>query len=78
MRNENTGYYGEIRPIVQTYGKNVQTIFRDTRTKISDTECFTQRNMVVDGKAFHVKSIFPIAPSSTPSKELMALIGSEK
>lgn len=78
MRNENAGYYGEIKPIVYNYGNQVQTVFRDTRTKISDTECFTQRNMVVDGKAFHIKSVFPTVPISTPSRELIALIGGEK
>ena len=45
---------------------------------MTDTECFTERKMVVDGKNFYVKSIFPMIPKSSSTRELIALVDSEK
>ncbi|SBW10086.1 conserved hypothetical protein [uncultured Eubacteriales bacterium] len=76
--NMNTGFYEETMPLVLSNGENVRTVYRDTAVTMSDTECFTERKMVVDGKNFYVKSIFPMIPKSTPTKELLALVDSEK
>lgn len=78
IENMNTGFYGETLPLVLSNGENVRTVYRDTAVTMSDTECFTERKMVVDGKNFYVKSIFPMMPKSTPTKELIALVDSEK
>lgn len=77
-KNMNTGFYEETMPLVLSNGENVRTVYRDTAVTMSDTECFTERKMVVDGKNFYVKSIFPMIPKSTPTKELLALVDSEK
>ena len=76
--NLNTGFYEETMPLVLSNGENVRTIYRDTAVTMTDTECFTERKMVVDGKSFYVKSIFPMIPKSTPTKELIALVDSKK
>ena len=76
--NLNTGFYEETMPLVLSNGENVRTVYRDTAVTMSDTECFTERKMVVDGKNFYVKSIFPMLPKSTSTRELIALVDSEK
>ena len=75
--NLNTGFYEETMPLVLSNGENVRTVYRDTAVTMSDAECFTERKMVVDGKNFYVKSIFPMMPKSTPTRELIALVDSE-
>lgn len=77
-KNFNTGFYEETMPLVLSNGENIRTVYRDTAVTMTDTECFTERKMVVDGKNFYVKSIFPMIPKSTPTKELIALVDSEK
>lgn len=76
--NMNTGFYGETMPIVYNDGYIARTVYRDTAVTMNDAECFTERKMVVDGKSFYVKSIFPMIPKSTPTRELIALVDSEK
>lgn len=76
--NMNTGFYGETMPLVYADVNTVRTIYRDTAVTMNDAECFTERKMVVDGKNFYVKSIFPMMPKSTPTRELIALVDSEK
>ncbi len=76
--NMNTGFYEETMPLVLSNGENVRTVYRDTAVTMTDTECFTERKMVVDGKNFYVKSIFSMIPKSTPTKELLALVDSDK
>ena len=74
----NTGFYGETMPLVYNDGNTARTVYRDTAVTMSDIECFTERKMVVDGKNFYVKSIFPMIPKSTSTRELLALVDSEK
>ena len=76
--NLNAGFYGETMPLVYNDGNTVRTIYRDTAVTMTDTECFTERKMMVDGKTFYVKSIFRMMPKSTPTKELIALVDNEK
>lgn len=76
--NLNTGFYEETMPLVLSNGENIRTVYRDTAVTMTDTECFTERKMVVDGKNFYVKSIFPMIPKSTSTRELIALVDSEK
>ena len=74
----NTGFYGETMPLVYNDGNTARTVYRDTAVTMNDTEYFAERKMVVDGKNFYVKSIFPMIPKSTPTRELIALVDSEK
>jgi len=74
----NTGFYGETMPLVYNDGNTARTVYRDTAVTMNDTEYFAERKMVVDGKNFYVKSIFPMIPKSTPTKELLALVDSDK
>ena len=76
--NINTGFYEETMPLIYNDGNTARTVYRDTAVTMSDTECFTERKMVVDGKNFYVKSIFPMIPKSTSTRELLALVDSEK
>lgn len=76
--NLNTGFYGETMPLVYNVGNTARTIYRDTAVTMTDAECFTERKMVVDGKNFYVKSIFPMMPKSNSTRELIALVDSEK
>lgn len=76
--NTNTGFYGETMPLVYNDGNTVRTVYRDTAVTMTDTECFTERKMVVDGKNFYVKSIFPMILKSTSTRELIPLVDSEK
>ena len=78
IENMNTGFYEETMPLVLSNGENIRTVYRDTAVTVTDTECFTERKMVVDGKNFYVKSIFPMIPKSTSTRELIALVDSEK
>ena len=73
-----TGLYEENRPVIYRNGDNVRTVYRDTAVTMTDTQCFSERKMVVDGKTFYVKSIFPVLPTSTPSQELISLIDTDK
>lgn len=65
---KDTGFYGEVKPLIFEDGNTVTTIYRDTSVTRNENEFFTERKMLIDGKIFYVKSIFSTEPSSTQAK----------
>ena len=72
-----TGLYEENRPAIYRNGDNVRTVYRDTAVTMTDTQCFSERKKVVDGKSFSVTSIFPVLLTSTPTHALLSLIDTD-
>lgn len=75
-----TGMLGGYRPeaaILRQEGDGVNMIFRDTAT--SECEgCFVlERRMLIEGKCFHVSSVFPSHPIATPTGKMLELIDAE-
>ncbi len=73
----NTGMLGAYHPeaaiIRQTDDGDVVTIFHDT----SHFGSAKDRDMVIEGRVFHVTSIFAQEPTATPTQKLLVLIDTE-
>ncbi len=73
----NTGMLGAYHPeaavIRQTDDGDVVTIFRDT----SQFGSAKDRDMIIEGRVFHVTSIFAREPPATPTQKLLTLIDTE-
>lgn len=73
----NTGMLGTYHPesaiIRQTEDGGTVTIFRDT-TQFGSAK---DRDMIIEGRVFHVTSIFAGEPTATPTEKLLALIDTE-
>lgn len=59
---------------VDQSGEKSGQIFEDTQISSQDGNIMAERIMWVDGKAFTVCSIFPQAPSSTPTQKMLEII----
>lgn len=72
-----TGMLGTYRPeaaiVRQTEDGGTVTIFRDT-TQFGSAK---DRDMIIEGRVFHVTSIFAGEPTATPTEKLLALIDTE-
>jgi len=66
-------YHPEAAVIRQTDDGDVVTIFRDT-TQFGSAK---DRDMMIEGRVFHVTSIFAREPTATPTQKLLALIDTE-
>mgnify|MGYP001201342694 CR=1 FL=1 len=76
--NKNTGFYMDTAPKVLLFGDNqVITAFRDSAVFQDDKGFHTERQMLVEGKSFYVKSFFPSAPKATPANQLIKLIDND-
>ena len=51
----------------------MDTVFTDTE----QTDFTWDREMLIEGRVFHVTSIFAGEPSATPTEKLLALIDTE-
>ena len=73
----NTGMLGTYHPeaavVRQTDDGDVVTIFRDTRQFGSARD----REMIIEGRVFHITSVFADEPTATPTKKLLTLIDTE-
>lgn len=73
----NTGMLGTYRPesavVSQTDDGDIVTIFRDT-WQFGSTK---DRDMIIEGRVFHITSVFAEEPTATPTKKLLALIDTE-
>lgn len=73
----NTGMLGTYHPesaiVRQTEDGGTVTIFRDT-TQFGSAK---DRDMIIEGRVFHVTSIFAGEPTATPTEKLLALIDTE-
>ena len=72
-----TGMLGTYRPesavVRQMEDGSVDTTFADTSQTISAWD----REMIIEGRVFHVTSIFAGEPTATPTEKLLALIDTE-
>lgn len=66
-------YHPESAIVRQTEDGGTVTIFRDT-TQFGSAK---DRDMIIEGRAFHVTSIFAGEPTATPTEKLLALIDTE-
>ncbi len=66
-------YHPEAAVVRQTNDGDVVTIFRDTRQFGSAKD----RDMIIEGRVFHVTSIFAGEPTATPTEKLLVLIDTE-
>lgn len=66
-------YHPESAIVRQTEDGGTVTIFRDTIQYGFSKE----RDMVIEGRRFHVTSVFAGEPTATPTKKLLALIDTE-
>ncbi len=66
-------YHPEAAVVRQTDDGDVVTIFRDTWQFGSAKD----RDMIIEGRVFHVTSIFAGEPTATPTEKLLALIDTE-
>lgn len=75
-----TGMLGAYHPqkaILRQEEDGVNTLFRDT-TSSEREGCFVcERKMLIEGKCFHVSSIFPDHPTATPTDKMLKLIDAE-
>lgn len=58
-------------------GGGVLTIFRDAVHTVEDDNVVCDRKMLIQGKCFHVTSVFPCEPTATPTDKLLTLIDTE-
>ncbi len=72
-----SGMLGTYRPesaaVKQMEDGSVDTVFSDTTQAGSAWD----RKMIIEGRVFHVTSIFAGEPTATPTEKLLALIDTE-
>jgi len=66
-------YHPEAATVRQTDDGDVVTIFRDT----SQFGSAKDRDMIIEGRVFHVTSIFAQEPTATPTQKLLEFIDTE-
>ena len=66
-------YHPESAIVQQTDDGGVVTSFRDTQQAGSARD----RDMIIEGRVFHVTSIFAGEPTATPTEKLLTLIDTE-
>ena len=76
-----TGMLGGYDPgralLRETESGEVLTSFRDTSYQHQDDHIINQREMLIEGKVFHVTSVFPSQAIATPTDKLLSLIDAE-
>ena len=72
-----TGMLGSYHPEAATVRRmddgRMDTIFTDT----AQTDSTWDREMLIEGRVFHVISVFAGEPTATPTEKLLALIDTE-
>jgi len=66
-------YHPESAMVRQLENGSVDTVFND----ITQTDFTLDREMLIEGRVFHVTSVFAGEPSATPTEKLLALIDTE-
>lgn len=74
MKNTNTGFYEENRPIVRNTDDRAIPIYRDTGVYITENEIRTERQMKINGRPYYVTSVFPAFSESTPTEKIIELM----
>ena len=66
-------YHPESAMVRQLENGSVDTVFND----ITQTDFTWDREMLIEGRVYHVTSVFAGEPSATPTEKLLALIDTE-
>lgn len=66
-------YHPESAMVRQLENGSMDTVFND----ITQTDFTWDREMLIEGRVFHVTSVFAGEPSATPTEKLLALIDTE-
>lgn len=66
-------YHPESAMVRQMEYGRMDTVFTDT----AQTDSTWDREMLIEGRVFHVTSVFAGEPSATPTEKLLALIDTE-
>ena len=66
-------YHPESAMVRRLENGSVDTVFND----ITQTDFTWDREMLIEGRVFHVTSVFAGEPSATPTEKLLALIDTE-
>ena len=74
MKNTNTGFYEENKPVVRNTVDRAIPIYRDTGVYITKDEIRTERQMKINGRPYYVTSVFPAFPESTPTEKIIELM----
>ena len=76
-----TGMLGGYDPggalLRETGSGEVLTSFRDTCYQHQGDHIINQREMLIEGKVFHVTSVFPMDATATPTDKLLSLIDTD-
>ena len=75
--NKNIGFYMETEPRVLVQDNMIITAFRDRAVYKNENGYHTERQMIVDGKNFYVRSFFPSISKTTPADQLIKLIDND-
>lgn len=70
-------YHSGMGVLEKTESGEVITIFQDSACWNTDEGFIREREMLIDGKRFHITSVFPNAPTATPADKLLSLIDTE-
>lgn len=75
-----TGMLGAYAPekavLREAEGGDINTIFRDSSYWNTKEGVVGERNMLIEGRVFHVTSVFPSETKATPTDKLLSLIDS--
>ena len=66
-------YHPESAMVRQMEDGRMDTVFTDT----AQTDSTWDREMLIEGRVFHVTSVFAGEPSATPTEKLLAFIDTE-
>ena len=75
-----TGMLGSYQPgraVLQCSEAGVRTSFRDTVHREFEGHKIHERRMLIEGKCFHISSVFPGHPTATPTDKMLELIDAE-
>ena len=71
------GAYQPERAVLQQAEDGVSISFRDTIHWEFEDHALHERRMLIEGKCFHVSSVFPAHPTATPTDKMLELIDAE-
>ena len=71
------GYDPDGAMLREMESREVLTSFRDTCYQHQDDHMINQREMLIEGKVFHVTSVFPMEATATPTNKLLSFIDTD-
>lgn len=74
MKDTNTGFYEENKPVLRGTDDRAIPIYRDTGVYIAEDEIRTERQMKINGRPYYVTSVFPAFSESTPTEKIIELM----